>query len=172
MPQRSRVRRTLILILIATTLIVASVWIGGAWIVAVLSPLLSGPALWGASGTVAVLLATVPPLYVALRLLSAAGDRAPHRPTFSLSLLSLYNLGVLALILGLIPQPTGKVLEAQGRWLLLDLDVPLIEAGIHAVARVLDPSLERAESVGGDREAGPDEAPIDEPQADAVDAGS
>lgn len=179
MSQHSRARRTLILILIAITLIVASVWIGGAWIVAVLTPLLPAPALWGVSGVVAVLLATVPPLYVALRLLSLAGDRAPHRPTVSLSILSLYNLAVVGLILGLIAEPTGTVLQQQGRWVLFGQDAPLVESGITATARLLNPKLpapqptadgagakdEAEDAQGGAAEAGAAEAGAAEVEA-------
>lgn len=66
------------------------------------------------------------PLYLAFRLLWAAGDRKPDRPVTTLATLAVWNAAILGVLVGAMPDSTARALRSDGTWFLAGREVPAV----------------------------------------------
>lgn len=114
----------------------------------------TGVAVAGGVAVLAVCL--VVPLSLAARLIGALAARSPHRPTVTLSVLGAWNLGLLALMLGVFPTRSAEALQAHGDWLPGTSETPVATLSAWLGARVPGAAPVVDGEPGGEEPAGPE----------------
>lgn len=130
------VLRTLVLALLALVLLALAGQLVGARVALSAGSDLGATGV-AVAGVVAVLaVCLVVPLSLAARLIGALSSRSPHRPTVTLGLLSAWNLGLLALMVGVFPTRSAEALQAHGDWIPGSAETPVDSLSAWLGARV------------------------------------